>query len=204
MNKLIIILIFLFSVTITYAQLLPGETKSNSRKNRISDNELVNKFYAGISAKAANSIDQWGLDIGLNFGATLSNHFALGGSFHTLLTQNVKILPDYPYFLRFDYGGLEPQFIFKFSEFAFHIKTLIGIGFAGYSQNVNFDTLSDLNGDWIFVSEPSLGLDYILDNSLWISVDLGWRQTAGVDFKNIGNEALNGPVVCISLKSVVF
>jgi hypothetical protein len=185
------------------SQLLPGDVKPNSAKPRKSSDGLAGTYFAGVTAKGANTFEHWGLDVGIQAGGFLSDHFALGAGFYYLLTQNVQILPNEPYFLQLTYGGLEPQFFFKFGNFAFHAKLMIGFGFAGYSQSTNFDVLSDLDGDWIYVSEPSLGLSVIPTEDFWISVDAGYRQTGGVDFKMIKQQDLNGPVISITFKTVL-
>lgn len=199
----IMILLFL-SVTDVYSQLLPGDTKSATVKPRNNEEGLAGGVYAGFGVKTANMIDDWGVDIGASFGSMISDKFGIGGAFYTLFTQNVRIIPEQPYFLRLSYGGIEPRFVFKFGKMAFHTKLLLGIGFAGYSENVNFDILSDLDGDWILVGEPSLGLNYIIDDNLWITVDAGWRVTGGVDFKNISSADLNGPLFGLTLKTFLF
>ncbi|MFA7627748.1 MAG: hypothetical protein WCZ17_11970, partial [Candidatus Kapaibacterium sp.] len=134
----------------------------------------------------------------------VSDHFSIGMSLYSLITQNVRILPEKPYFLRIIYGGLEPMFMFKAGDFVFRTKVLLGMGFASYSENVNLDVLSDMNGDWIMVGEPSLGISYIADESIWIEIDAGMRATGGVDFKNIASADLNGPFIAVSLRTLIF
>lgn len=203
-QKLVIIAILILSFGNSYSQLLPGDSQSRSVKPRNIDGELSGSMFAGITLKSANTLNHWGLDVGAQFGGMLSDHFGIGGGLYTLFTQNVKIIPDQPYFLRLTYGGIEPLFIFKFGKIAFHTKLLLGFGFAGYSENVNFDILSDLDGDWIFLGEPSLGLSYFISESLMLSADAGWRVTGGVDFKTISAEDLNGALISISLKTIMY
>ncbi|MBX3044065.1 MAG: hypothetical protein KIT33_04680 [Candidatus Kapabacteria bacterium] len=204
-SRFFILLIVFFTIPFyLQSQFLPGDIKPTTVKPRKSSDGLAGSGYAGLSLKAANTINQWGLDVGAQFGGMLSDRFGLGGAFYTLFTQNVRILPEQPYFLRLNYGGIEPRFVFKFGDFAVHTKLLIGLGFAGYSQNVNFDVLSDLDGDWIGISEPSVGLSYAVSENLWISFDAGWRITGGVDFKNITAEQLNGSFFTLTLKTFVF
>lgn len=203
-KSLIILFVILIGSSVSYSQLLPGETKSKSVKPRNDADGLAGGMFAGVTVKTANTLDHWGFDVGAQFGGMLSDHFGLGGGLYTLFTQNVKIVPSQPYFLRLSYGGIEPRFIFKFGKIAFHTKLLIGLGFAGYSDNVNFDILSDLDGDWIFLGEPSLGLSYVIDESLWLTFDAGWRITGGVDFNTISDQDLNGAVFSITLKTFIY
>jgi hypothetical protein len=201
---LIALLIIFFSASDSYSQLLPGETKSKTVKPRNDGDGLAGGMFAGVTVKTANTLGQWGFDVGAQFGGMLSDHFGLGGGLYTLFTQNVKILPSQPYFLRLSYGGIEPRFVFKFGKIAFHTKLHLGLGFAGYSDNVNFDILGDLDGDWIFLGEPSLGISYVIDESLWLTFDAGWRVTGGVDFRTISAEDLNGAVFSITLKTFMY
>jgi len=201
---IIVLFVILISASVSYSQLLPGETKSKSVKPRNDAEGLAGGMFAGVTVKAANTLEQWGYDVGAQFGGMLSDHFGLGGGLYTLFTQNVKIVPGKPYFLRLSYGGIEPRFIFKFGKVAFHTKLHLGLGFAGYSDNVNFDILGDLDGDWIFLGEPSLGLSYVIDESLWLTFDAGWRVTGGVDFKTITADDLNGTVFSITLKTFLY
>jgi hypothetical protein len=197
----LLILIFLISNLSVYSQMLPGDVKTTSKLPRSKESGMAGGMYAGLAMKGANTLDNWGLDIGVQLGGMVSDRFGIGAGFYTLFTQNIKINPNQPYFLRLTYGGVEPTFIFKFSNFAFHGKALLALGFAGYSENVNFDVLSDLDGDWVFIAEPSIGLSYIIADSYWITFDAGWRSTGGVDFKHISAQDLSGQIISLSFKT---
>lgn len=203
MKIIAIFLLVISSYLTSFSQLLPGETSSNKIKPRNQSDGIAGSMYGGISVKTANIFDNWGIDVGASFGGMISDHFGIGGSIYTLFTQNVRIIPGQPYFLRLNYGGLEPSFVFKFGNVAFHSKVLLGLGFAGYSENVNFDILSDLDGDWIMITEPSIGLSYIFDESIWLTLDAGWRVTSGVDFKNISAQDMNGVIFSLTLKTII-
>ncbi len=203
MKFIVIFLLIIGSHLTSYSQMLPGETSSNKIKPRNQSDGIAGLMYGGVSAKTVNMLDNWGLDLGVTFGGMISDHFGIGGAIYTLFTQNVRIIPGQPYFLRLNYGGLEPTFVFKFGKMAFHTKVLLGLGFAGYSENVNFDVLSDLDGDWIMITEPSIGLSYIVSESMWLTLDAGWRVTTGVDFKNISAQDMNGPMFSFTLKTII-
>lgn len=202
MNKLIVIFIsFIISYGSIYSQLLPGDVKSNSVKPKKNSDDLSDLYYIGIAAKGAKSLDNWGLDAGIQIGGFLSEHFSLGGAFYYLLTHNIQILPDEPYFLQLTYGGLEPKFLFKFSHFSINTKILIGFGFSGYSQSTNFDVLSDLDGNWLFLTEPALGISINLSDKLWIDLDAGYRITSKIDSKLKKDFDLNGTIFSITLRT---
>lgn len=203
MRLIVVFLIIINTCFISYSQLLPGETRSSKVKPRKQTDGIAGSLYGGFTVKTVNIFDNWGVDIGAGFGGMISDHFGISATILTLFTQNLRIFPNQPYFLRLTYGGLEPTFLFKFGDFAFHSKALLGLGFAGYSQNINFDILSDLDGDWIMISEPSIGISYIFDNNIWLTADAGWRVTSGVDFKNISSQDLNGPIISLTLKTLL-
>lgn len=187
----------------SYSQLLPGDIKSRGSNPRNKSDGLAGKLYGGLVLKTVENFDNWGLDLGVSFGGMVSDKFSLGGGIYTLFTQNVRIIPDQPYFLRLNYGGVEPKFVFKFGDIAIHTKLFFGLGFAGYSESVNFDILSDLDGDWILIGEPSLGISYVINESMWLTLDGGWRVTGGVDFKRISANDLNGPMISLTLKTFI-
>ncbi len=187
-----------------FSQLLPGETKSNSIKPRNKPDGLAGSFFGGLALKGTNTYDYWGLEGGLTAGGMISDHFGLAGAFYSLLTQNIRLMPEKPYILKLTYGGIEPQFLFKFGNVVFQSKVLLALGYAGYSENVNFEVFSDSQGDWIFITEPSFGISYIIDDSYWFTLDAGWRVTGNVDFKTFKKENLNGPNVSLTFKSFMF
>lgn len=205
MDKVLsIFIIYIFSFANVSAQYLPGEIKSSKPKPRNEKNGPAGSAFAGLSVKGVNTFDIWGLDAGMTGGFIISDHFGIGASFYTLLTQNVSIKQPQNYFLSLIYGGVEPQFLFQIKPFIFHTKILVGYGLAELSSNPGFQVFNREPGTWIFISEPSLGISYIINEDFWLTFDAGYRVSGGINSNNINIENINGAVLSLSLKTIMY
>ena len=198
------LIIFVINISILQSQRLPGGIEKQDYEKK----ETKGSFYGGIVGKAANIFDDWGVEIGARAGIMLTNHFGIGFGFYTLITHNVDIdspeFEDINAFLRLSYGGIEAEYyILPGKRFNISLLALVGGGIINYSNYSNVDLGLDPAGSWIFLTEPGISFNLEILKKTYIGLSLNYRITGGVDFKKIKNSDLSGPVIGISIKSII-
>ncbi len=193
-----IIFIFIVSVNLIFSQVLPGGQKDNYD---LPESRRENPVYAGIGIKESNLINDWGVETGLSVGAYLHKNFAIDVHYYYLFTNNIKLIPDRPEFLRLDYYGLRLNPILPISDYV-KLRGMGGLYLAhsSYSENINFDQNRDLQGDWFFFGELGGGIDIKVYTPIVVTLETNYRFASGVDFKYIINKNLSGVNLGIIIK----
>lgn len=201
---IVIYILFPFNV---YSQLLPGETDTDFKDRQKGNSGFKERFFLGLTGKAASMIDKWGIEFGLRMGYTLTNNLSIGAGYYSVISHNVYIKTlqsntGRP-FLRLTYGGPEIEYYFHFSE-ELNISAIgiLALGNINYSETANVDLPSELGSNWIFLAEPSIGINYNLFTGIWVSLHGGYRIASGVDFVGLKNSDLSGPVIQLTLRSI--
>lgn len=206
--KKIIIILLLMNFSILSAQLLPGGGRDayEDGKNRKNSDS---RYFTAIVFKSPNILDEWALEFGVKVGARITKGFSLSIDYYSLITKNLTIdIPGYPEnspIFRLSHFGITPEYSVRlFPMISASGGVFVGLGNSSYSTSANIDVLDDLEGDWFGIIEPVVGLDIFTSPSVSLFINGGWRIATGVDYKNVTDNDLSGPVFILGFKAYLF
>lgn len=203
-RKIILALIIaVCSAGISYGQLFPGGVKPGDDKPETGDREHTGMLLFGL--KAANMMDKWGVELGLDISSRLDENFSLGGSLYYLMSKNILVETADPAFrpiLNLFYAGINGDYTFWFGRTAgLSFGALLGFGQVNVAENPNVEVSYNSNYQWLFLAEPGINVIWKFSDGFGVSAGAGYRQVFGVSEFGLDNESLSGTVFKISICS---
>ncbi len=190
-----------FTATLA-GQALPGGVSPEEETKDVEDGAASQGMMcAGF--KAANMLDEWGYELGLDLIARLNENFGVGGSMYYLLSHNLKapsqnglVNPHVKLF----YFGLNLDYSFSIvKDLEVSAFALFTAGQTNLNERTDIDVSSSMSSDWIFMAEPSLNLRYFFNKNIGVGISAGYRASTGVNKYQLTNSDLSGTVLSLYL-----
>ena len=160
--------------------------------------ELKGSFIAEIGLKSPKIFNNWGIELFLRSGYFFTNDFALNLEYSSLVTNNIIIVKSEKNkpVLQMTTFGLAPEYMLSYGRyFLISLYGLIGLGTINYANPSVFDNLPVPESDWIFLFEPSFGVNYRIYKGIWFDFGFRVRAVSGVDLDVLNNKDLSGWVI---------
>lgn len=203
-NILILIALLLITFDYSYSQLLPGG-KRDKYENNVKTKRSNARFYSGIGLRGINAMDDWGVEFSIKFGSLISKNISLGLVYNGILSKNLDIPNMNGEILRMQSFTIQPEYLFWLDKyFLLSIYANGGMAFVSTSGAGSLDLLTDPNGDWAFQSEQGVTFNYRMQESVWLSLEAGYRSIFGVDYKSFGNSEVSGLTFGVTLRAFMF
>lgn len=188
----------------TYSQLLPGG-KRDKYETRTKKNKSNSRFYSGIGLRGIDAMNDWGIEFNIKFGSLVSKNISIGLTYNGILSKNLDIENMNGEILRMQSFAIHPEYLLWLDKyFLVSVYANGGMAFISTSGAGNLDLLTDPNGDWAFQSEQGITFNYRMQESVWLSLEGGYRSTFGVDYKSFGNEDVSGLTFGVTLRAFMF
>lgn len=201
---LISLIIIIFTTGSAYSQLLPGG-KRDKYETKTKKNKSNARFYSGIGLRGIDAMDDWGIEFSIKFGSLLSKNISLGLVYNGILSKNLDIPNMNGDILRMQSFALQPEYLFWLDKyFLLSIYANGGLAFISTSGAGSIDLLTDPNGDWAYQSEQGITFNYRMQESVWLSLEAGYRSTFGVDYVSFGNAEVSGLTFGVTLRAFMF
>lgn len=187
------------------AQAQRNETLSGNRRNT---------DFGGFGGPVVKFTRVAGEDVVMNGGRgglIVNRRLVIGGGGYSLARDNIRTgfrfdngdAPD----LRFDYGGVELEFITRPSKLVHAtFYTLIGGGQARYSseRTTGGSVLSQSLGSDVFVIEPAVNVELNVTNWFRLGFGAGYRHVDGSDLPRVSDASLSSGVGTLTFKFGAF
>lgn len=205
MKPLLIIIISILLINSAKAQLLPGGKKDKYETVRKKKSNGNVRYYTGIGLRGIHAMDDWGVELSIKFGGLVTKNIALGLTYNSLFSKNLDIPELNGQILRMQSFALQPEYLFWLNQyFLLSIYANAGFAYVSTSGAGNIDFIDDLNGDWAFQSEQGFTFNYRMMQSLWLSLEAGYRSTIGINYNAFGDKEISGMTFGVTLKAFLF
>jgi hypothetical protein len=201
----ILMLIIMLGAQVASAQLLPGGVKPDEDKPQTESKE--HSGFAALSIKAANMMDSWGVELGLDISSRMNEHLSIGGSLYYLMTQNLLLEtanPLYKPVIKLFYAGINMDYNYWFGRsLGFSAGALAAVGQLNFADSPSVEVGYSSNYQWFFVLEPNINLYWKFTDGFGMAAGAGYRQSLGVSDFGLNNSDLSGLFLRLSLCSFI-
>jgi hypothetical protein len=202
----ILMLMIMLGTQVAKAQLLPGGVKPDEDERP----ETKNRNHSGMAElgiKAANMMDSWGLELGLDINSRMNENLSVGGSLYYLVSQNLQITTNNPLYkpvIKIFYAGANVDYAYWLGRFVgVSAGALFAVGQLNFADSPSVEVGYNSNYQWFFLIEPSVNLFWKFSDGFGVSAGAGYRQSLGVSDFGLSNSDLSGLFFRLSLCSFI-